>query len=197
MIPSFHNADKPTHRRVMAVGLLLCAVFVVVSFSLRAPPASDRALVKADQTKTVAQTVSGERCDKVPASIDHSCGRFSAKGTIYAPSAALDIDDEDVLYPFFSRGLVARTLMLRGFRYRIETPVADVPTLDKSQNPREATFTACVRGAGRSAETGECNSGLGDVVLARARVRFEAQSDWPDPPTRARVPKIQWWSVNR
>jgi hypothetical protein len=49
MIPSFHNADQPTHRRVMAVGLLLCAVFVVVSFSLRAPPASDRALVKADR----------------------------------------------------------------------------------------------------------------------------------------------------
>ena len=32
MVPSFHNADKPTHRRVMVVGLLFCLVFVVISF---------------------------------------------------------------------------------------------------------------------------------------------------------------------
>jgi hypothetical protein len=49
MVPSFHNADRTTHRRVMAIGLLFCAAFVLVSFSLRAPPASDRALVKADK----------------------------------------------------------------------------------------------------------------------------------------------------
>ncbi len=49
MVPSFHNADKTTHRRVMAIGLLFCAAFVVISFSLRAPPESDRALVKADR----------------------------------------------------------------------------------------------------------------------------------------------------
>jgi hypothetical protein len=35
MVPSFHNADKPTHRRVMVVGLLFCLAFVVISFSLR------------------------------------------------------------------------------------------------------------------------------------------------------------------
>lgn len=49
MVPSFHNADKPTYRRVMAIGLLFCAAFVAISFSLRAPPESDRALVKADK----------------------------------------------------------------------------------------------------------------------------------------------------
>ena len=49
MVPSFHNADKPTYRRVMAIGLLFCAVFVAISFSLRAPPESDRVLVKADR----------------------------------------------------------------------------------------------------------------------------------------------------
>lgn len=49
MAPSFHNADKPTHRRVMAIGLLFCAAFLLVSFSLRAQPESDRALVKADR----------------------------------------------------------------------------------------------------------------------------------------------------
>jgi hypothetical protein len=49
MVPSFHNADKPTHRRVMAIGLLFCAAFVIISFSLRAPPESDSVLVKADK----------------------------------------------------------------------------------------------------------------------------------------------------
>lgn len=49
MVPSFHNADKPTYRRVMAIGLLFCAAFVLVSFSLRAPPENDRVLVKADK----------------------------------------------------------------------------------------------------------------------------------------------------
>ena len=49
MVPSFHNADKPTHRRVMVIGLLFCVAFVLISFSLRAPPESDRVLVKADK----------------------------------------------------------------------------------------------------------------------------------------------------
>jgi hypothetical protein len=49
MVPSFHNADKPTHRRVMVIGMLFCAAFVLISFSLRAPPQSDRVLVKADK----------------------------------------------------------------------------------------------------------------------------------------------------
>jgi hypothetical protein len=49
MMPSFHNADRPTHRRVMMVGLLLCAVFVTISFWLRPQPESDRVLVKADR----------------------------------------------------------------------------------------------------------------------------------------------------
>ena len=49
MVPSFHNADKPTHRRVMVIGLLFCAAFVTIAFSLRTPPENDRALVKADR----------------------------------------------------------------------------------------------------------------------------------------------------
>ena len=56
MVPSFHNADQTTHRRVMAIGLLFCAAFVTVSFSLRAPPENDRVLVKADRLmRTAAQ----------------------------------------------------------------------------------------------------------------------------------------------
>jgi hypothetical protein len=49
MVPSFHNADKPTHRRVMLVGLLFCFAFVAISFSLRSQPDSGRVLVKADR----------------------------------------------------------------------------------------------------------------------------------------------------
>jgi len=49
MVPSFHNADRPTHRRVMVVGMLFCMAFVVVSFSLRPQPESGHVLVKADR----------------------------------------------------------------------------------------------------------------------------------------------------
>jgi hypothetical protein len=49
MVPSFHNADKPAHRRVMVVGVLFCLAFVVVSFSLRAQPEGGHLLVKADR----------------------------------------------------------------------------------------------------------------------------------------------------
>ena len=49
MVPSFHNADQPTHRRVMVVGVLFCLTFVVISFSLRPPPDGGHVLVKADR----------------------------------------------------------------------------------------------------------------------------------------------------
>ena len=44
MVPSFHNADKPTHRRVMVVGMLFCFAFVAISFSLRPQPESGHVL---------------------------------------------------------------------------------------------------------------------------------------------------------
>jgi hypothetical protein len=49
MIPSFHNADKPTYRRVMVVGLLFCLAFVAISFSLRPQVDDGRVLAKADR----------------------------------------------------------------------------------------------------------------------------------------------------
>jgi len=49
LVPSFHNADRPTHRRVMVVGLLLCFAFIVISFSLRPQPEGGHVLVKADK----------------------------------------------------------------------------------------------------------------------------------------------------
>jgi hypothetical protein len=56
MVPSFHNADRPTHRRVMVIGLLFCMAFVAISFSLRSQPETDRVLVKADKlVRTASQ----------------------------------------------------------------------------------------------------------------------------------------------
>jgi hypothetical protein len=54
MAPSFHNADKPTHRRVMAVGLLFCVAFVAIGFSLRPQPDDSRVLVNADRLMRTA-----------------------------------------------------------------------------------------------------------------------------------------------
>jgi hypothetical protein len=49
MAASFHTADRQTYRRVMLVGLLFCAAFVVISFFLRPQPEESRAMVKADR----------------------------------------------------------------------------------------------------------------------------------------------------
>jgi hypothetical protein len=49
MTPSFHTADRQTHRRVAIVGALFCLAFVVISFSLRPASEETRALVKADR----------------------------------------------------------------------------------------------------------------------------------------------------
>jgi hypothetical protein len=40
MSSSFHGADRPTYRKVMLVGLLFCAAFVLVSFFAREQPAN-------------------------------------------------------------------------------------------------------------------------------------------------------------
>ncbi len=43
-------------------------------------------------------------------------GRMSIKGTVYAPSAAMDIDDTDVYYPIGGRGIIVRHLRIRGYQ---------------------------------------------------------------------------------
>ncbi|CAN5506097.1 hypothetical protein BH11PSE4_BH11PSE4_06650 [soil metagenome] len=57
MSASFHNADKATHRRVMAVGLLFCTAFVLVSFFARPQPDNHYVLQKADRlVRTAGQS---------------------------------------------------------------------------------------------------------------------------------------------
>ena len=48
MAPSFHTADRQTYRRVVVLGVLSCAAFVAISFSLRPQSEETRVLVKAD-----------------------------------------------------------------------------------------------------------------------------------------------------
>jgi hypothetical protein len=49
MSSSFHNADRRTHRKVMLVGLMFCALFVAISFFAREQPANTYVLQKADR----------------------------------------------------------------------------------------------------------------------------------------------------
>jgi hypothetical protein len=54
MSHSFHSADKATHRKVMILGLTLCAVFMVVSLFLKHQPDNAYVLVKADKLTRTA-----------------------------------------------------------------------------------------------------------------------------------------------
>jgi len=49
MSSSFHSADRRTYRKVMLVGLLFCAAFVVISFFSRDLPENTYVLKKADR----------------------------------------------------------------------------------------------------------------------------------------------------
>jgi hypothetical protein len=49
MSSSFHNADRRTHRKVMLVGLMFCALFAAVSFFAKQQPDNHYVLQKADR----------------------------------------------------------------------------------------------------------------------------------------------------
>jgi hypothetical protein len=54
MSSSFHTADKHTHRKVMLVGAMFCALFVAVSFFAREQPENRYVLQKADRLTRTA-----------------------------------------------------------------------------------------------------------------------------------------------
>jgi hypothetical protein len=56
MSSSFHSADKRTHRKIMLVGLMFCALFVAVSFFAKAQPENHYVLQKADRLVRTAGT---------------------------------------------------------------------------------------------------------------------------------------------
>ena len=49
MSHSFYTASRATHRKVMIIGLTLCAVFVLVSYFLKQQPDNAYVLLKADK----------------------------------------------------------------------------------------------------------------------------------------------------
>lgn len=121
-------------------------------------------------------------------------GRVSVRGTIYAPSGAVEVDDTDVAYPLATRGAILRHLRITGFAPRnLYDGVAIDNTVDRTPQAREATFVACIQVA--TSATQPCGSG--DKVLSRARVRFEIDSTETDPVKRAKIPSVQWYSEDR
>lgn len=123
-----------------------------------------------------------------------SRGRISVKGTIYAPSSAIEIDDTDLAYPLSTRGAVLRHLRVSGFRFRsgYDAPAID-NTVDRRTSPREAIFTACISTPAHLAARAPCQAG--DQMLTRARVRFEIDPTTAvAPERRARIPKIVAWT---
>jgi hypothetical protein len=109
-------------------------------------------------------------------------GRLSVKGTIYAPSAAVDLDDTDVWYPIASRGMIVRHLRVRGFQYHegFNEPIAN-NYVDKTAATRQVVFLACEK------DSGACTPSDSSLV-GRAAVEFEAQTG---------KPSIQAWTLGK
>ena len=109
-------------------------------------------------------------------------GRMSINGTVYAPSAAIDVDDTDVFYPIFGRGLIARHFRLKGFGYHpgYSAPIAD-NFLDTTAAARSVVFLACKK------DTGAC---LPDdpALSGRATATFDATTS---------APSVKRWSVSQ
>ena len=107
-------------------------------------------------------------------------GRMSIKGTVYAPSATIDVDDSDVYYPIFGRGLIARHFRLKGFEYHpgYSEPIVD-NFLDTTAADRSVVFLACKK------DSGACMPD--DATLSgRATATFDATTN---------TPSVKRWSV--
>ncbi len=101
-----------------------------------------------------------------------SGGRVAVMGTIYAPSDALEINDTAALYPLASRGLVARHLRVRAYKYGSGYSGPTVTTtIDSTTGDRDTVFVACIRSA---SSTAACGSAPGDRVLTKSRVVLHA-----------------------
>jgi Tfp pilus assembly protein PilX len=109
-------------------------------------------------------------------------GRMSVKGTIYAPSGVVDIDDTDVWYPIASRGIVARHLRIRGFQYRegFNEPIFN-DYVNKAEATRQVVFLACEKDSGACTPTDPS-------LVGRAAVEFEAGTG---------KPSVQAWALGK
>jgi hypothetical protein len=162
----------------------------------------DCALIKSD----LARSTDGWTLPWATKESGDSRGRISVKGTIYAPSSAMEVDDTDSAYPLATRGMVLRHLRIAGFRFRqnYDAPAVDT-RVDRTAAPREVTMTACIQTPERRAAREECSEADGDRTLTQALVRFDIDSSDADgdgtpdvaPERRARVPQVLAWSDSR
>ncbi len=109
-------------------------------------------------------------------------GRVSVKGSIYAPSGVVDIDDTDVWYPIASRGVVARHLRIRGFQYHdgFNDPAFN-SYVDQTAATRQVVFLACEK------DSGACTPD-DPSLIGRAAVEFAADTG---------EPSVQAWSLGK
>ncbi len=123
-------------------------------------------------------------------------GRASVKGAIYAPSAAIEYDDNDVGYPLASRGIIARHLLITGAKTRqfYADPMIG-GLLDRVPATRTAVFTACTKDPADPDPGQPCGQGSNDRTLTQAEVRFEVALSGPaDNRIVNWVPVTTWWT---
>ena len=153
----------------------------------------DCAVVRADSYTEDDSTDGGLCLGTCPGRRTVWFGRVSVKGTIYAPSAAVEVDDNDIGYPLATRGVILRHLRFSGARPRSGfTDSLFGGDLDKSQAPRSAVLTACLQDDVSATSTRACDRAAGDRILARSGVRFEVA-----PATGsviADVPRVEWYT---
>lgn len=141
----------------------------------------DCAVIKADATQA-ADIYNAAPWS--PSREGYWAGRLSVKGTIYAPSSAIEIDEGDNAYPLATRGAVLRHLRVSGWKFRSgysKTPISN--EIDRTPAAREADFIVCKPASG-SVASSPC--GPSDTKIAAARVRFDVENG------QAVVPNIVW-----
>jgi len=122
-------------------------------------------------------------------------GRVSVKGTIYAPSSAVEIDDNDLGYPLATRGAILRHLRLSGSRERSNYLDPSIGgDLDRTPKDRQAVLTACIQNESRRSANEACDASAGDRVLARSGLLFTVDPRGSATYRKAVVPKVQWYS---
>lgn len=123
-------------------------------------------------------------------------GRVSVKGTIYAPSSAVEVDGIDVAYPLATRGVILRHLRLSGWETRGSWDGPAISNvIDTTPSSRTADFVACRQEASRRG-TQPCDSSV-DRILAEARVRFEPPTSGQPSPTNPSYPVVEAWTTPR
>jgi hypothetical protein len=156
----------------------------------------DCAVVRADSF------VSSDQRESATATRGTWAGRVSVKGTIYAPSAAVEIDDSDIAYPLATRGAILRHLRISGATTRSGyTDPMIGGDIDRTPAPRVATLTACRRSAADLADPATadlpCGENDDDRMLTQAGVRFMTPEQQGETVSAANAPKVEWWADRR